>query len=319
MSKKAKKRTHPKGEQKNELLKINKLAENVGLAVDTFKGKVHIEWDPQAAVTPLGQLAFFIEFLKQGNLFEPWVNDCPLEFVSPNAPRKRDILGTFLLSILAGHWRYAHITALRADGVNPDLLGMTKVVSEDCSRRSFSKIDEDRGIAWKHKHLHRCYDPLLSMPWILDVDTIVKPLYGKQEGAVLGYNPKKPGRPSHTYHAYTLANLRLVLDVEVQPGNQMASCYSAPDLWKFLERILRECWPKFIRRDCGFGTDGVMRAAEERSMHYLFKLKSSKQVKDLVARASMNDAWSYADYSFQAQEAAVKLQGWKQYRRGNFA
>ena len=27
----------------------------------------------------------------------------------------------------------------------------------------------------------------------------IKPLYGKQEGAVVGYNPHKPGRPSHTY------------------------------------------------------------------------------------------------------------------------
>ena len=33
--------------------------------------------------------------------------------LSPNAPAKRDILGTLLLAILAGHQRYAHITALR--------------------------------------------------------------------------------------------------------------------------------------------------------------------------------------------------------------
>ncbi len=36
-----------------------------------------------------------------------------------------------MLSILAGQWRCAHITALRGDGVNPSLLGMTKVASED--------------------------------------------------------------------------------------------------------------------------------------------------------------------------------------------
>jgi hypothetical protein len=28
-------------------------------------------------------------------------------------------LGTVLLSVLAGHWRYAHITTLRCDPVNP--------------------------------------------------------------------------------------------------------------------------------------------------------------------------------------------------------
>ena len=71
------------------------------LAVDTFGGRVHVEWDPEAAVTPLGQLAFFVDFLKQGGLFDPLVSDCPLELTSPNAPAKRDVVGTLVLSILA--------------------------------------------------------------------------------------------------------------------------------------------------------------------------------------------------------------------------
>jgi len=45
--------------------------------------------------------------------------------------------------------------------------------------------------------------PLLSEPWILDVDTTVKPLYGHQEGAVVSYNPHKRGRPSYRYHGYS--------------------------------------------------------------------------------------------------------------------
>jgi hypothetical protein len=43
----------------------------------------------------------------------------------------------------------------------------------------------------------------------------VKPLYGRQEGAVVSYNPQKPGRPSHSYHCYTVGNLRLVPAVDV--------------------------------------------------------------------------------------------------------
>ena len=30
------------------------------VAVDTFAGRIQVEWDPDAAVTPLGQLPFFI-------------------------------------------------------------------------------------------------------------------------------------------------------------------------------------------------------------------------------------------------------------------
>src|SRR6201993_861098 len=106
----------------------------------TFAGRVHVEWEPAAPVTTMGQLAFFIEYLKQGGLFDGWVAGCPLSLTSPNAPSKRDILGTVMLSVLAGHRRYAHITALRCDPVNPPLLGMNKVISEDAVRRALTKI-----------------------------------------------------------------------------------------------------------------------------------------------------------------------------------
>jgi hypothetical protein len=64
------------------------------VVADTFAGRIHVEWDNSATVTPLGQLPFFIEFLKQGSLFDSWVADCPLHYTSPNAPTKRDVLGT---------------------------------------------------------------------------------------------------------------------------------------------------------------------------------------------------------------------------------
>src|SRR3954466_14914901 len=103
--------THPAGEQP---------AVEVHAAIaDTFAGRIHIEWDAAAPITPFGQLAFFIDYLKQAGLFDAWVADCPLSLTSPNAPSKRDLLGTVMLSVLAGHRRYAHITTLRCDAVNP--------------------------------------------------------------------------------------------------------------------------------------------------------------------------------------------------------
>ncbi len=87
--------------------------------------------------------AILHEFLKTRGLFDAWVEECPLRYRSPNAPRKRDVLGTILLSVLAGHWRYAHINAIRGDGVNPELLGMTKVVSEDSVRRGLQGMKEE--------------------------------------------------------------------------------------------------------------------------------------------------------------------------------
>ena len=97
--------THQKGECSTTIEAANTCPENTKLSVDTFGGRVLINWDSQSAVTPLGQLPFFIEFLKLGDLFISWVKDCPLCSTSPNAPSKKDVLGTLLLSILAGHRR----------------------------------------------------------------------------------------------------------------------------------------------------------------------------------------------------------------------
>src|ERR1043165_2809711 len=72
------------------------------LAVDTGGGRVHVEWDPQAPVTPIGQLVFFWQFLAAGGLFADWVRECPLKYESPNAPKVVDVLGTIALGVLCG-------------------------------------------------------------------------------------------------------------------------------------------------------------------------------------------------------------------------
>ena len=145
--------------------------------VDTFGGKIHVFWDPNAQVTALGPLTFFIEFLKTSGLWEQWVSDCPLEYKSRNSPKKEEILATVLLSVLAGHKRYAHITALRGDSVMPRLPGVEQLRSEDCVRRAFTHASEEQLTTWMDLHLDASFAPLLAEPWILDVDATVNPLY----------------------------------------------------------------------------------------------------------------------------------------------
>jgi hypothetical protein len=299
------------GEPKDTL----KTQEMASTPIDSFAGRVHVEWAPSAPVTLLGQLPFFTEFLKISDLFNPWVNDCPVQYRSPNAPSNRDVLGTVLLSVLAGHKRYAHISNVRCDGVNPGLLGMSKVVSEDAVRRFMKGIEEYAGISWLAKHLEHCYEPLLWEPWILDGDASVKPLYGHQEGAVLGYNPKKPGRPSHVYHSYLMANTRLILDVEVQAGNKSATSYSTPGLWKLLERIPRGCWPRFFRGDSGWGTDPFMSQAEEKGLPYLVKLRLTKNVRRLIEKTFRRADWVNAGQRWEGVQEELQLKGWSTKRR----
>lgn len=302
---------HPLGEEKIGL----NLLESRGVEVETYGGKIHVEWDPQAAVTPLGQLPFFIDFLKTADLFSPWVQECPLSWKSPNAPGKVEVLGTLMLSVLAGHHRYAHMATIRSDGVNPPLLGMKKTASEDSVRRALKGIDEEQGAHWLTSHLKRCYKPLLYEPWILDIDTTVKSLYGHQEGAVVGYNPHKPGRPSHTYHTYFAANLRVVLDVEVQAGNKSAAVYTRPELIKFLESLPPQARPAFCRGDCAWGNEGSMNEFEEKGYDYLFKLKQASGVKRLITKLFREGEWVFAGQGWEGVESRLQLKGWTKSRR----
>ncbi len=302
---------HPEGERSASVMP----ASETTTSVDTFAGKIQVRFVPDAAVSSLGLMAFFIEFLKSSGRFDEWVEQCPLQYSSPNAPRKRDVLGTVLLAVLAGHWRYAHINAIRGDGVNPELLGMSKVCSEDSVRRALISIPEEEGEKWLKQSLRSTYEPLLEETWALDIDATVKPLYGHQEDAKLGYNPSKPGRPSHVYHSYILANLRMVLDVEVQAGNQTAAVFAQPELWALLDGLAESSRPKFLRGDCAWGNERAMQGAEQRKLDYVFKLKQTAKVKQLLERLFGKGEWVEAGQQWQGLSTELRLSGWSRMRR----
>ncbi len=192
---------------------------------------------------------------------------------------------------------------------------MKKVASEDSVRRALSALKEEPSTPWLKKHLHASYEPLLEEPWALDVDTTVKPLYGHQEEAKVGYNPQKPGRPSHAYHSYFIANLRLVMEVEVQAGNQTAASYAQPGLWELLDELPRQSRPQFVRGDCNWGTERAMEGCEQRDIAYLFKLKQSANVKKLIARLFRHEDWVEAGQTWQGLDTELQLSGWSQKRR----
>ncbi len=145
--------------------------------VDTLSGRLHVRWDETAPATPHGQLVFFAEFLATTGVFERWVSECPLAYRSGNAPDKRDVLGTLMLALLAGHRRYAHVTALRGDAVAAQALGMKRVVSEDALRRALARLEPAPCEAWMKPALMHSVGEALSRPWVLDIDASIKPLY----------------------------------------------------------------------------------------------------------------------------------------------
>lgn len=259
--------------------------------MDTHGRRFHVEWDADAPVTPLGQLVFFSQFLATAGLFHDWVKSCPLVFASNNAPALNDLLSTITLAILAGQHRYSHVSALRADTVNPAGFGMGKVCSEDSVRRALPGRIRWRAPAGRPGRCGKPGCPPCGSPGSWTWTRRSNPLYGHQEGAEIGYNPHKPGRPSHAYHSLFVRGLRLVLDVEVRSGKQPAATHGRGNLWRVWDSLPAECRPWLMCGDSSYGHEGLLAECEAHQQKYLFRLRQSGGVKQLVQTLEAQSGW----------------------------
>jgi hypothetical protein len=257
---------------------------------------------------------YFAQFLATAGIFDEWVNTCPLSYTSPNASTVRDVLGTLMMGILAGSKRYAHIAGIRGDQVAACALGLNKIVSEDSVRRALKAMDAEQASGWMDKALHTSVVHALERPWILDLDATVKTVYGHQEGAQVGYNPHKPGRPSYALHTYWVGNLRLVLDVQMCTGKQSGSGYAKAHLAHLLEQ-LGDKGPALVRGDCGYGNQDIIEVCEAANRPYLLRLRKTANVKRLIERAFTRTDWLDTGSGWQARADELCLSGWSQKRR----
>ncbi len=132
---------------------------------------------------------------------------------------------------------------------------------------------------------------------------------------MVGYNPHKPGRPSHCYHTYMMANLRLVLGVDVQPGDEHTPKHGQAGLWSLLHRIGRSRWPALLRGDVAWGIEPVMSRAEQEGLAYLFRLRMTANVKRALTKMMAERDWTNAGHGWQGKETTLRLVGWSRQRR----
>jgi hypothetical protein len=305
------------GEQGEPVKTVLAAAAGEAMVVATLGGRMRVRWDEQAQATPHGQLVFFAEFLATAGVFDRWVEQCPLSYSSPNGSAKRDVLGTLMLGILAGGKRYAHIARVQGDAVAARSLGLSGLVSEDSVRRALKAIDQAGAERWMRQALMDSVRDALSRPWVLDLDATIKPLYGRQEGAEVGYNPHKPGRPSHVLHSFVVGNLRLVLDAVLSSGKQHTSRHCKAALQRLLDELGAQA-PALVRGDCGYGNEDIIDLCEQRGVPYLLRLRQTANVKRLIERLFRREGWTRPttlSQGWQAIEDELRLVGWSKARR----
>jgi Transposase DDE domain len=116
-------------------------------------------------------------------------------------------------------------------------------------------------------------------------------------------------------HTYLIAQLRLVLGAEVQAGNEAASSHAQPGFWKYFDNLPGTLRPVFRRGDIGWGSDWMMQEAEQRDQPYLFKIRQSAKIKELLAGSFAVDQWQSAGQGWEGTWSEVRLAGWTHKRR----
>lgn len=266
----------------------------------------------EKAVTPWGGLVLLSGLARQIGLEAALREALPFKLTSPNATDPVEIVLAFMAGVLVGSRRLAHVERLRWDEGVRRILGLERFVSDTTLSRFFQRFSSGTVTTVFESLLRWELEPIKLEGEILDLDSSIMERYGKQEGAWLGFNPKKHRRPSHHPLLATLGQRPWVVHAWLRSGNT-ASARGAED---FLDEALA-LMPAgvkigHLRADSGFGIESFLSKVESKAMLYTIVARFTKGLKNLVAE--LRD-WREIEAGIAVGETMFKAQGWTQARR----
>lgn len=128
----------------------------------------------------------------------------------------------------------------------------------------------------------------------VDVDTTVTPLFGEQEGAHRGYNPRFHGQPSYHPILARIAETDTVLGARLRPGDTTLGDRDVEDLEQWLAR-LHAAAPRSVvtvRIDAGGDCAALLSAVDRCAAYFVVK---AKQTSNLVAAIQRTKRWRTTD------------------------
>lgn len=128
----------------------------------------------------------------------------------------------------------------------------------------------------------------------IDVDSTVEPLFGTQQGALPGPNPRYHGRPSYHPLLAVLAETGTVIGAELRPGNCGFGDEQAEFLGRCIDRV-REKMPSAIlcvRIDAAGDCTRLMSAIAERDAYFCIKAKMDRPLCESV---TLRPSWKTVD------------------------
>jgi hypothetical protein len=129
----------------------------------------------------------------------------------------------------------------------------------------------------------------------VDIDTTVMPLFGHQEGAVPGSNPRYHGRPSHHPILARIAETDTVFGARLRPGDTALGETDVEDVEHWLDRAREAAGPKAlitVRIDAGGDCAALRGAIHGRKAFFVVK---AKQTPNLLGAAMQVNHWHTVD------------------------
>ena len=193
---------------------------------------------------------------------------------------------------LCGESRILGLEALAADALFVHLAGGT-VPSLDTGYRDLRRFDHGTLASLEDLMVLQSFALLDVSPEQLhiDIDTTVEPLFGKQEGALPGPNPRYHGRPSYHPLLATAAEFGVCVGAELRPGDRGFGADDVPTIVRWLERLRKRVGSKTlltVRMDSSADCSELLGALDARNVRFVVKLRATA---DLLGAALTHTAW----------------------------
>jgi len=119
----------------------------------------------------------------------------------------------------------------------------------------------------------------------IDVDSTVEPLFGTQQGALPGPNPRYHGRPSYHPLLAAVAETNTVIGAELRPGDRGFGDEQADFIGRCIDRVRskRPSAVVCVRIDAAGDCTRLMTTIAERSAYFFIKAKMDRPLCDSVA------------------------------------
>lgn len=262
-----------------------------------------------AGLTHLGR------FITKLNLKKIMARHISIERGSTATYNVTEVVLMLALGVLAGAKRLSHLVILRNDNALCTLFKWKKFPDETTFGRIF-KLFSPKNCKELSDVETEARKKVWSKKWFgkitLDMDSTVRGVYGNQEGAEKGYNPKKKGQKSYHPLLCFISETRECLHNWFRAGGT----YSANGCVEFIKecyaRLPKRVWQINVRADSAFFNGELFDFLESNSSQYLVKVKMKGLVSLLEAQS-----WRQAinKPGIQTAEFEYKCADWKKPRK----